>query len=1306
MQETTLGQVLFFLSIIFALTLVTGALLSRARIPVILSALFIGIGMHYFPGATLLKTATFHTIFEFLSDLGVLFLLFYIGMQIEVEKMRRLSGDIVTLTVLNTIVPFVFGMLAMLWFGYGWLIAFVIGMTRMPTAEAVIVPILDEFRMIKTKIGTFIIGAGVLDDVIEVFLVAFVSVWIGLREGGVTGGDEITILVFGVLSFLLFSWIMYRYFLRVFIPILPKNSVSLLILSLAILFIFGAFSEKSEIGMVVGAIFAGIVVKPILDRIRPAGENVRKIITYVSYGFFGILFFFWIGFNIDLAGFLKEPLLAIVLYLAGTLGKLFGALLMVPLKKMTFKEAFITGIGLDARLTTEIIVAQLLFSAHIIDTHLFTALVAASSFTALTVPLLFTLLVRYFGKTMHEGMETHAAPGKIRKSLWYTLSADTVVKQLQSDMQRGLSSEEARKRLSRYGPNQLRKIASTPAWMIFLRQFTDTLILILVAAAAISAAIGEITDAVTIAIIVILNGILGFVQEYKAQKEIDALRKMLHPDAKVLRDGKEQVIDAGEIVPGDIVMLEIGERVPADLRLLVASNLKIDESPLTGESAPVSKSTDPVPERSPLALQSDMAWMGTTVVNGWGKGIVVATGMQSEFGKIATMTQSVEQKPTHLQKQLARLGKKLGLYSVLISILVALVGWLSGKDLMEMFLTGVSLAVAVVPEGLPAVVTITLALGIKAMVRQKALLRRLQAAETLGAATVICTDKTGTITKNEMTVKEIWLAHEKLHLTGTGYDPAGHFERNGKRHDYKQDKPLQLFLKTGLLCNHATLQKEHDRWKIIGEPTEAALIVAAYKAWMSKDDKVRVVSEFSFNSERKRMSVVYEEDGKLIAYVKGAPEVILERATQIQEGETIRPLDAAYRAKITRVYEGMAEKGLRTLALAYRELPEKISLDAESVEKELVFLGIAGIIDPPHEEVPDAIEATASAGVKVIMITGDNPKTARAIAAEVGLFVDEALTASELEKMDDATLREKLRGEVLFARARPADKLRIVKNLQQLDHVVAMTGDGVNDAPALKQADIGIAMGRKGTDVAKSASDMVLLDDNFATIIKALREGRRQYDNIQKFVRYLLSSNTGEIIAIFVNILLGGPLILLPVQILWMNLVTDGMTAVALGLEKAEKGIMQRPPRAKEEPILDRYGIMMILFLGSYIGFATLWLYHHYLTSGVANATLLAQTVAFTGIIILEKMNVFNFRSLSGPISLTTGWFSNKWVLLAVVVTVSLQVAAVYLPWLQETLHTTALGLREWGLIVAAALPLFLVTELYKYIRYRKKENA
>lgn len=1304
MSELALGDILFYLAIIFLSTLMLGTLLSRLRIPIILAGLFVGVIFHYFPQASHLNAPPFQDIFSFLADLGVLFLLLYIGLKIDLKEMKKSSRNILYLTLLNTILPFIFGMAAMLFFGYGWLIAFVIGMTRMPTAEAVIVPILDEFKMIKTKIGTYIIGAGVLDDIIEVFLVAFVSIWIGIHSDI---EKDITTLSFGILSFLLFSWIMYRYFSILIQRFIPQKPISLLIMLLIVLFIFGSFSEKTEIGMVVGAIISGIVLKPVLSRIHPAGESVEKIISMLSYGFFGILFFFWIGFNIDFEGFIHEPLLAIVLYLAGTLGKLFGTLLMVPLHKMRFKEAVITGIGLDARLTTEIIVAQLLFTSGIIDTHLFTALVAASSFTAISVPLLFTLCIRLFGKETDQVPSSRPAVKPLLKEAWHSKDIHTVLTQLQSDPKTGISPDEAKKRLAHFGTNNLRQINQTPWYLILIRQFTDILILILIAAALISLAIGEITDAVTIMIIVILNGILGFVQEYKAQKEIEALQKMLHPTAKVIRDKDEKIIDAKLLVPGDIVILEIGDHIPADIRLVEVSNLKVDESALTGESASVMKSHDPVAKQSPLALQNDMAWMGTTVVNGWGKGIIVATGMQTEFGKIAKLTQSVEQKPTLLQKKLAVLGKKLGIFSLLISLLVAVTGWLLGKDLLEMFLTGVSLAVAVVPEGLPAVVTITLALGIKAMVKQKALLRHLQAAETLGATTVICTDKTGTLTQNQMTVKKIWLAHTTLDITGLGYDPAGHFEKDGVRYDYQKDDDLKLFLKTSLMCNHAQLQKEKESWDIIGEPTEASLIVAAYKAWMSKDERQQPVSEFSFNSERKRMSVLYHDGDHLAAFVKGAPEVILERSRFIMIDSKPVEIDETMRQKIIQAYEQMAKSGLRTLALAYKDVSKQSKMDAKSIENNLVFLGIAGIIDPPHKEVPAAIQAATTAGVKVIMITGDNPKTARAIAKDVGLEIEQTRTSDQLQKMDDMSLQKLLTQKILFARAKPEDKMRIVQNLQKMNHIVAMTGDGVNDTPALKQADVGIAMGKKGTDVAKSASDMVLLDDNFATIINALKEGRRQYDNIQKFVRYLLSSNTGEIIAIFVNVILGGPLILLPVQILWMNLVTDGMTAVALGLEPAEKGVLKRPPRDKDEMILTNYSMLVILLLGAYIGGMTLWLYHYYLSAGTdeTQALMLAQTVAFTGIIILEKINVFNFRSLNGPLGQSTGWLANKWLLLAVAITIGLQVCAVYVPFLQEALHTTALGWKDWGILFAAALPIFLITEAVKWIKYIKDKR-
>lgn len=885
---------------------------------------------------------------------------------------------------------------------------------------------------------------------------------------------------------------------------------------------------------------------------------------------------------------------------------------------------------------------------------------------------------------------------------WHALEAGDVIGRLRADPAGGLSVAEAERRLREYGPNSLAKIKKTPWFVVFLRQFTDVLIIILLAAAAISFVIGETADSVTILLIVVLNGILGFVQEWKAERAIEALEEMLSPRCRVVRGGREKEIDASLLVPGDIVVLEIGDNVPADLRLLEALNLKSDESALTGESESVTKSTEPVPPETPIAGRRSMGWTGTTITNGRGLGAAVATGMNTEFGRIARLTQSVGAEATPLQKRLALLGKQLGVFSIAISAFVALSGFLLGKPLLEMFLTGVSLAVAVVPEGLPAVVTITLALGVRAMVRRRALLRRLQAAETLGAATVICTDKTGTLTQNEMTVQRIWLPAGEVSVTGVGYDPEGHFEVDGKKTDYRTRPDLLALLETGLRCNHARLYKDKEGWSQVGEPTEAALVVAAYKAWLSPEDSLHVVGEFSFNSTRKRMTVIERREGGFTAHLKGAPEVLLSRCTKILDGGRERDITDEDIKAATLSYETMAETGLRTLALSRKALAEGEAIDEETVENGLTLLGIVGIIDPPRPEVPGAVRLAHSAGIRPVMITGDAPQTALAIGKRVGLRAEKVFTGADIDAMEDKELQGAVKEDAIFARTTPEHKLRIVTLLQGMDNVVAMTGDGVNDAPALKKADIGIAMGVRGTDVAKGASDMILTDDNFASIIGAVEEGRRQYDNIQKFVRYLLSSNTGEVIAIFVNIILGGPLILLPVQILWMNLVTDGMTAVALGLEPAEKGVMERPPMGVKEPVLDKIGVLMVILLGGYIGLVTLWLFHHYIAAGHENALAVARTISFTGIIILEKMNVFNFRALREPIYVI-GLLTNPWVLMAWAFTVGLQVAVVYVPFLQNALYTVPLGAGDWGLMLMVGAPIFIFAETVKWLVWRKR---
>jgi Ca2+-transporting ATPase len=883
---------------------------------------------------------------------------------------------------------------------------------------------------------------------------------------------------------------------------------------------------------------------------------------------------------------------------------------------------------------------------------------------------------------------------------WHSQSVRDTERHLESDHSLGLNQAEARDRLARFGANELKRIGARPWFVVLANQFFDALILILIIAAAVSLFIGHIIDAATIITIVILNGALGFIQEWRAERSLEALQQLLSPKCTVIREGEETAVDSAQLVPGDLVRLEIGNRVPADLRLVDTLNLRIDESALTGESSSVHKDTPEQAESTALASRHGMAWMGSSVTNGRALGLVVATGMATEFGRIAALTQSVGQERTPLQKRLGELGRTLGVISIVLSAAIAALGWALGKSAIDMFLTGVALAVAIVPEALPIVVTTTLALGISTMVKKRALFRRLQAAETLGSATVICADKTGTMTTNQMTVTKIWLPTAQIDVTGQGYDPAGHFEQQGKRIDYSQHDDLLALLETGMICNHARVTKESDGWSEQGEPTEAALVIAAYKAWLFPDESTERVSELSFNSRRKRMTVVTRTDGNLTAHVKGAPETILARCTTLRENKTDRRISDADRNAFESAYEEMAASGLRVLALARRSLEATAGLDEDEVENGLCLLGFVGIIDPPRPEVGPAVRIAQEAGVRIIMITGDAAKTALTVARRIGIKADSVLTGDDLATISDPQLTAALQGDVIFARASPEHKLRIVSSLQSEGAIVAMTGDGVNDAPALKKADIGVAMGLRGTDVARSASDLILMDDNFGSIVNAIEEGRRQFDNVRKFVRYIVSSHMGEVIAILINIIIGGPLILLPVQILWMNLVTDGMTAIALGLEPGEKDRMTRPPRDPGERLPNRQGLYMIMGAGTYIAVATAALFYFYLGDGTAEMVARAQTVAFTGIIVLEKVNVLNFRSLKSPLH-SVGYLTNKWLLLAIAFTLGAQALAVYLPFLQTALHTVPLSANDWIVMFAVAAPLFLFGELAKWLSAR-----
>ena len=846
----------------------------------------------------------------------------------------------------------------------------------------------------------------------------------------------------------------------------------------------------------------------------------------------------------------------------------------------------------------------------------------------------------------------------------------------------GLTTDGVRLRRGTAGWNELPRVRKAHPFRVLARQFTGLLVVILIVAAGLAFYMGQRVDALAIAMVVLLNGTLGFVQEWRAETALEALRAMMSPTARVIRDGREQTILARELVPDDHVLLKAGDKVPADLCLIRSTQLKLDESVLTGESVPVGKEP---------GAEAAVVFAGTAVVEGRGEGVVTATGLKTEFGQIASLTGQVAEKRTHLQAQLGRMAGGLAIAAILIAIAVVVVGLFSGRELSELFMVGLSLAVAIVPEGLPAVVTITLALGATAMARQKAIVRRLQAVETLGAASVICTDKTGTLTENQMTATAVWMPHVSLAVTGTGYDPAGHLEQGGQRIRGADDPCLEAALRTAIICTHARLIRDGAAWRMQGDPTEGALVTLAYKGWVDLPEPGAVLSETAFTSARKRMSVLARPP--LMLHCKGAPESVLEHCTALLTPEGPVPLDTAARDAVHAAYHAMASQGMRVLALASRAARSIEDTD----ERDMVFSALVGIIDPPRAEVKAAIAAARAAGIRTVMITGDSPVTALAIARQLDLPVSVSKSGADIDAATDLELQAMLAGDTLFARTKPAHKMRLVKALQARGQIVAMTGDGVNDAPALKQADIGIAMGLRGTEVARDAADLVLLDDNFATIVVAIREGRRQFDNVRKFVRYLLSSNVGEIVAILVNILIGGPLIFLATQILWMNLVTDGVTAVALGLEKSEPGQMRRPPVPVNARVLGLKGAAVIAVFAAYTGTASLFIFYQTLPMGVD----IARTAAFTGMIVFEKVSVFAFRSLDQPCT-RIGWFSNPLLIGAVGVTLLVQVCAVYWAPLQMLLHTAPLAAGHWIAIGLFALPLIIGPELVKFALLRR----
>lgn len=893
---------------------------------------------------------------------------------------------------------------------------------------------------------------------------------------------------------------------------------------------------------------------------------------------------------------------------------------------------------------------------------------------------------------------------------WWFAEAEVVARELGTDIQKGLTSEEITVRKEKYGLNQLDEKKGKSAWALFFDQFRDFMIWVLIGAALISGFLKEWVDAIAIICIVVLNAILGFIQEFRAEKSLAALRKLSSPTSKVIRDGKHVSIPSSEIVPGDLVEMEAGDYVPADGRIVYATgNTSTHEASLTGESTPVTKSHDRLEqEEAGLADRSNMVFMGTSVVSGKARAIITDTGMNTELGKIAGMIQQIENTNTPLQRKLKEFGKIIIVIVFALIGIIFLLGYLRGEELIDLFLTSVSLAVAAIPEGLPAVVTIALALGVQRMVKRNCIIRKLPSVETLGSTSVICSDKTGTLTKNEMTVQAVFHDSQYYKVSGIGYEPDGDYSLNNKKIDPNSIPGLKKLISGTVLCNGAQLVKEGSTYKIIGDPTEGALLTMAGKAGLTKkslEAEYPFVEEIPFDSERKQMTIIRKNENNYIAFVKGAPDVLLANCTRIERNGQAEDLDNTSRDQIAKMNGEMADKAMRVLAVACRNFETlPVNVDSETIERDLTFLGLVAMIDPPRPEVKLAIKECKTAGIRSVMITGDHKNTAVAIARELGFYRGDSLafTGEELDRMSQEEFAKQVDKTVVYARVSPEHKLRIVKAWREKGQVVAMTGDGVNDAPAVKEADIGVAMGITGTDVTKEVSDMVITDDNFASIVHAVEEGRGIYDNIRKFIHYLLSCNVGEIFVMLIASLFRMPVPLLPIQILWINLVTDGLPALALGVDPIDKDIMKRSPRPTNESVLTKKMGTLILLQGVFIAICSLaafYVVYYIEDEGIERA----RTASFIVLACSQLFHSFNCRSNHDSI-FTLGFLSNRKLVYATLFSFMLQMAVVYVPVLQTVFKTQPLGLFDWVMVlIISSFPLIAmeIVKLFMKLRLR-----
>lgn len=877
---------------------------------------------------------------------------------------------------------------------------------------------------------------------------------------------------------------------------------------------------------------------------------------------------------------------------------------------------------------------------------------------------------------------------------WHTLDADTALAQLASSRE-GLTTDEAKRRLERYGPNRIEVTAPASAWSILVAQFRSVVMLLLVAAAGLAFALGDTADASAIGAVLLINAALGFITELRARRSMEALRQLDVPRAVVVRDGAVLEISARELVPGDVIDLESGQSVPADARLIEATELRVSEAPLTGESLPVEKDANVVLEADTvLAERTNMLYQATAVVSGTARAVVVATGSATEVGRIGALTSSIADERTPLEHRLDALGRRLVVIALLVAAFVALLGLWRGGSWGLVLETALALAIAAVPEGLPAVATITLAVGVSRMAKRQALIRRLPAVETLGSATVVCTDKTGTLTAGEMAVSIVAVDGREITVTGMTYEPEGEFREGGRALRPAEDPVLYEALRIGALANRADLVHDDNRWRPVGDPTEVALVVAARKAGLDRDrllEEQPEEGELPFTSERQCMATFHRAAGdELLVYVKGAPGRIVERSTRQLAAGGERPLDEGGRQRLLDQNRALAARGLRVLAVARTTARDS----GESAVRDLTFVGLFGISDPPAEGVAETIRSFRNAGVRTVMITGDQRLTAVAVARQLGLIESEeaALDGRELATLDESGLASRLERTGVFNRVSPSDKLRIISALQDRGDIVAMLGDGVNDAAALKKADIGVAMGRRGTDVAKEAADVVLADDRFPTVAAAVEEGRVIFDNIRKFVFYLFSCNLAEVLILLVAGLTGLPQPLLPLQILWLNLVTDTFPALALAVEPREVDVMKRPPRDPEEAILSRSFLGTIVIYALMITLSTLAAFLLALERGLLER---AVTVAFMTLALAQGFHLGNARSAGSVLSVQRVG-ANRWALGALALVIGLQLAAVYAPWLAGVLGVVPLTLGDWGLVLPAALLPAVVGQLLR----------